>query len=283
VIERNEYPPGVPCWVDTAQPDALVAARFYGGLFGWAMEDQMPADAPGHYFMARLRGRDVAAVGSLPDQAPPTPAWNTYIAVASAAEAAAAVSAAGGTVLAGPFDVFDSGRMAMCADPAGALFSLWQAGGHHGAQLVNEPNTWNWSNLETPDVEGAKAFYGGVFGWEAATVSFGEMEGVMWRLPGYGDFLERLEPGIRQRQADASVPAGFADCVAWMAPTAGEGAPRWTVTFAVNDTDAMAARAVELGGDVVVAPFDAGPVRMATVRDPQGAVFSVNRYNPGPD
>ncbi len=281
MLERREYPPGVPCWVDSAQPDAEVAARFYGGLFGWDMEDQMPADSPGHYFMARLRGRDVAAIGSLPDQAPPTPAWTTYIAVASADETAAAVTAAGGTVLAGPFDVFDSGRTAMCADPAGAVFGLWQAGAHHGAQLVNEPNTWNWSNLETPDVKGAKAFYGTVFGWEAATVSFGEMEGVMWRLPGYGDFLDRLEPGIRQRQADASVPAGFTDCVAWMAPTAGEGAPQWTITFAVDDTDAIAARAVELGGDVVVAPFDAGPVRVATLRDPRGTVFSVNRYNPG--
>ncbi len=282
MIGRDEYPPGVPCWIDTAQPDTEAAADFYRGLFGWEFEDRMPPGGPGHYYMARYQGRDVAAVGSLPDDAPPTPAWNTYIAVASADEIAARVTAAGGTVLAGPFDVYDSGRMAMCADPAGARFSLWQAGTHHGAQLVNAPNTWNWSNLATPEGEGATVFYGAVFGWEAATVSFGEMEGVMWRLPGYGDFLERLEPGIRQRQADASAPAGFADCVAWMGPTAGgDDASQWSVTFAVDDTDAMAARTVELGGDVVVPPFDAGPVRVATLRDPQGAVFSVNRYNPG--
>jgi predicted enzyme related to lactoylglutathione lyase len=89
VLERSEYPPGVPCWIDTAQPDPEVAARFYGGLFGWEFEDQMPSDAPGNYFMARLHGRDVAAVGSQPDQAPPTPVWNTYIAVDSADDAAA--------------------------------------------------------------------------------------------------------------------------------------------------------------------------------------------------
>ena len=90
-----------------------------------------------------------------PTEAPPTPAWNTYVAVESADDTAAQVTAAGGTVLAGPFDVFDSGRMAVCADPAGAVFHLWQAGTHRGAEFVNEPNTWNWSTLEGPDVAGA--------------------------------------------------------------------------------------------------------------------------------
>jgi uncharacterized protein len=56
VLERTEYPPGVPCWVDTAQPDPEAATRFYGGLFGWEFEDQMPSDAPGNYFIARLHG-----------------------------------------------------------------------------------------------------------------------------------------------------------------------------------------------------------------------------------
>lgn len=278
---RDGYPPGVPCWVDTAQPDAQAAADFYGGLFGWDMEDQMPAGGPGHYFMARLRGGDVAAVGSLPEEAPPAPAWNTYIAVESADDTAAKVTAAGGKVLAGPFDVFESGRMAVCADPAGAVFHLWQAGTHRGARFVNEPNTWTWSTLEAPDVEGAKAFYCTVFGWEGDSVSFEGLESVMWRLPGYADALEQIYPGTRQRHADAGAPPGFSDAIGWMSRTTGEDPPVWAVTFAVADTDAVVARTVELGGEVVVVPFDAGPVRAATLRDPQGAVFSVNTYNSG--
>src|SRR5215216_5514106 len=88
VLERSEYPPGVPCWVDTAQPDPEAAVRFYGGLFGWDFEDRMPSDAPGNYFVGRLHDRDVAAVGSQPEGAPPTPAWSTYISVDSADTAA---------------------------------------------------------------------------------------------------------------------------------------------------------------------------------------------------
>ena len=119
MLERTEYPPGVPCWIDTAQPDPEAATRFYGGLFGWEFEDQMPSDAPGNYFMARLHGRDVAAIGSQPDQAPPTPVWSTYIAVDNADEAAAQVTTAGGSTLAEPFDIFDAGRMGIFSDPVG--------------------------------------------------------------------------------------------------------------------------------------------------------------------
>src|SRR5919107_506973 len=61
--ERDGYQAGVPCWVDTWQPDAAAAAGFYTRLFGWTAEDIMPADSPARYFMCKLRGRDVAAVG----------------------------------------------------------------------------------------------------------------------------------------------------------------------------------------------------------------------------
>jgi predicted enzyme related to lactoylglutathione lyase len=183
MLERDGYPPGVPCWVDTPQPDPHAAAAFYGVVFGWQFEDRMPADVPGHYFVARLRGREVAAVGSQPEGAPPMAVWNTYIWVDSADGAAARVRSAGGMVLAEPFDVLDAGRMAVCSDPTGAVFSLWQAGNHRGAQLVNEPGTWNWSDLNTRDLEATEAFYGEVFGWRFSTVNFGEAEGTMVRSP----------------------------------------------------------------------------------------------------
>ena len=126
MTEPDRYMPGVPCWIDSTQPDPDAAAKFYGGLFGWELEETMPAGSPGQYLMARLNGGDVAAISSAPEGAPPVATWNTYVQVDSADETAAKVREAGGTVLAEPFDIFDSGRMAIFADPQGAQFSVWQ-------------------------------------------------------------------------------------------------------------------------------------------------------------
>ncbi len=211
--ERDRYPHGVPCWIDTAQPDPQAAARFYGELFGWTLTDQRPPDSPGRYFMAQLGG--LAAIGSQPPGSPPTPTWNTYVAVGSADDTAARVRDTGGRVLAEPFDVFDSGRMAMFADPSGAVFNVWQANRHIGAQVVNEPGTWNFSTLNTRDLEGSKAFYGAVFGWEAATFDLGAGDVTMWRMPGYGDYLVTLNPDLLRMQESSGAPPGFEDAIGW--------------------------------------------------------------------
>jgi predicted enzyme related to lactoylglutathione lyase len=286
MLERSEYPPGVPCWVDTSQPDPEAATRFYEGLFGWEFEDRMPADAPGNYFVAKLHGRDVAAVGSQMEGSPPTPVWNTYIAVDSADDTAAKITKAGGSVLAEPFDVMDAGRMAIVSDPSGAVFSLWQANQTPGAQLVNEAGTWNFSDLNTRDVDAATAFYGEVFGWVAGALEGGGTEFTFLRLPGYGDFLERsVQPGLRAGQEEAGAPPEFADVVAGMATMTRDRfpddvPPHWSVTFAVDDADVTAARAEELGGALVAPPMDAGPTRIAIVRDPQGVAFTASRFYP---
>src|SRR6266498_2433832 len=193
MLERDGYLPGVPCWVDTTQPDPDAAVAFYGGLFGWDFEDAMPPGSPGKYFIARLRGGDVAAVGSQPEGAPPAAMWNTYIWVESADDAAANVLAAGGRVVTEPFDVMDAGRMAVFTDPEGAAFCVWQAKQHKGARIVNEPGSLNFNVLNTRDADGAKSFYGSVFGWER--LGLGGSAG-MWRLRGYGEFLERSDPGL---------------------------------------------------------------------------------------
>ena len=140
---REDYPAGVPCWVDTSQPDPAGAARFYSGLFGWQTEDAMPPDAGAHYYMARIGGRDAAAISSQPPGAPPQAVWNTYIRVESADDAAARVREAGGQVLSEPFDVFDAGRMGVFADPQGAVFCVWQPGSHRGSAAVNEHGAVN--------------------------------------------------------------------------------------------------------------------------------------------
>jgi hypothetical protein len=278
--ERDRYIPGVPCWIDTNQPDPEAAVDFYAGLFGWEFEDVTPPGAPGKYFLARLRGLDVAAVSSIPEGAPPRATWDTYVRVASADETASKVRDAGGAVVKEPFDVMDAGRMAVCTDPEGAVFCVWQAREFSGARVVNEPGSLNFNDLRTRDVEGAKEFYGAVFGWTTLTVG-GGFE--MWSLPGYGDHLERDDPDIRKRMAELEAPAGFEDVVASLSSIADDQPDvpaHWGLTFAVDDADATAKKAEELGGTVVVPPFDAPWVRMTVLTDPQGATFTASKFVP---
>jgi uncharacterized protein len=278
--ERDGYLPGVPCWIDTSQPDPEAAVAFYSGLFGWDFEDVMPPGSPGKYFIARLRGGDVAAVGSQPEGVPPMAVWNTYVWVESADEAAAKVRRAGGRVLTEPFDVMDAGRMAVFTDPEGAAFCVWQAKQHRGARVVNEPGSLSFNGLNTRDPDAAESFYGAVFGWEALRLPGG---GGMWRLPGYGDYLEQRDPGLRERMADTGAPPGFEDVVASLNPIGADQPdvpPHWSVTFAVDDADATAARAAELGATVTIPPFDAPWVRMTVLSDPQGATFIASKFVP---
>jgi uncharacterized protein len=278
--QRDGYIAGVPCAVDTSQPDPEAAVGFYGGLFGWEFEDLMPPESEGQYFMARLHGGDVAAVGSIPEGAPQTAAWNTYVWVDSADETASKVRDAGGSVVTEPFDVMDAGRMAVCTDPEGAAFRLWQAKENRGAQIVNEPGSLNFNGINTRDVEGAKSFYGSVFGWRTLALDRGAE---IWTLPGYGDFLERDNPDLRKRMAEAGAPQGFEDVVATINPLADDQPDtpaHWGVTFAVDDADATAAKATELGGQVIVPPFDAPWVRMTIINDPQGATFIASKFVP---
>lgn len=266
MAEQRTYPAGVPCWVDTEQPDPAAARGFYGGLFGWEFEEV----ASGAYAIATLDGRDVAAIGAA--SGPPT--WTTYVAVDDADTAAARVRRLGGSVVDGPEDAGPGGRYATCTDPQGATFRLWQARRRLGAQLVNAPGTWNFSTLETVDPAAARDFYGALFGWEADDTGAG---GALWRRPGYGDHLAAtVDPDIRVRQAKA--PPGFADAVAWVGPSAGP--VRWQVTFTVADRDDSVATAERLGGTVVGGPVDDQWTRTAVVRDPQGAELTLSQFAP---
>jgi hypothetical protein len=271
--EQDRYIPGVPCWIDTSQPDPEAAARFYGELFGWEIVDVMPPGSEGRYLVGRLGGGDAAGIGSQAQDGPAV--WNSYVWVEDADESAAKVRAAGGSVLSEPMAVGTSGRMAVCADPEGAAYCLWQAGDHRGAAVVNEHASLNFNVLNTRDVASAASHYGAVFGWELLDVGGSPM----WALPGYGDFLEARTPGMRERMAQMGAPERFEDVVAGITP-AGDQPAHWGVTFAVDDADAIAARAAELGGQVLVAPLDAPWVRMTVVQDPQGATFTASKYVP---
>jgi predicted enzyme related to lactoylglutathione lyase len=299
--QRDGYIPGVPCWVDLSAPDPEAALQFYAGLFGWKSEDVMPPTLEGSYFMVRgeaasssifdtsgkLRSGDVAAVRSIPQGAPPVAMWNSYFWVDSADEAASVVRDAGGGIVTEPFDFLNACRMAVFTDPEGATFSVWEAREHKGARLVNDPGTVVFNNLNTHDVEGAKSFYGSVFGWRTTGIG-GDAEG--WTLPGYGDWLEREHhPGLRQQMAKAGAPPGFEDVVGSIIPIPDnqpDTPAHWSVTFATADATATAAKAAGLGGRVIVPPFDAPwstetyTIRITVLSDPQGATFTASRFVP---
>jgi len=262
--ERDQYEPGVPCWVDTLQPNPRGAIDFYAGVFGWEFVGPGPMPGGGEYFVARKDGRDVAGIGSLPSEgAPPSAIWATHVAVQSTDEAAEKAQAAGGSVLAGPVDAEPAGRMAVLRDPSGASISVWEPRERQGAQCVNEPGAWAMSLLSTDDPDGAANFYGAVFGWKKDVVEAGESTFTLWRLPGY--------VGGEPQQP---VPR---DVVGAMIPAVGDAPIAWGVDFWVRSADDTAARASEQGGSVIVAPHDTPGFRNAVLADPGGAVFSVTQ------
>lgn len=274
---QDRYIPGVPCWVDQTPGDPAAAAAFYAKLFDWEVIDRMPPEAPGHYFVAQRDGGDVAAIGSAVDGQAAEPDWCTYVWVEDADATAERAWKAGGAVVVPPRDAGPAGRWALLAGPQGATFGVWQAGTSRGATVVNAHGAVNFNDLRTTDLEGAKAFYGQVFGWDA--VVMGEGNGI-WALPAYGDFLEGRDPGMRARMQEMGAPDRFEEAVATFAPCEPGERPHWGVTFAVDDADAAAARAAELGGEVVVAPHDAPWVRTCALRDPQGGRFVASQFVP---
>lgn len=227
----------------------------------------MPEDADGEYHMATLRGKTVAALGSNPVEGAP-PAWNTYVTVDDVEATAEAVKEAGGKVMSEPFDVFDAGRMAVFADPAGAVFMVWKPNLMIGAELVGEPGTMVWNELVTNDIEGSREFYGKALGWQTSSMDFPGGVYTIWHPPG-------VEPATGT--GDGNGVGGMISNDNWPEGTP----PFWLVYFAVEDVDATAARAAELGGAVAIPAFDVpGVGRIAGITDPQGSIFCVMVPNP---
>jgi uncharacterized protein len=260
---RETYPAGVPCWIETLQPDVDAALDFYGSLFGWEFE------GPGPDHVALVDGREVAGIGPLVgDDRSANPAWITYVRVASADETAQSAEEAGGTVVDGPLDALPAGRLAVLADPAGARFCVSEADAREGARLVNEPRAWDMSSLRTNDLDGSNAFYGALFGWQPEAFPGSGGRVTLWRLAGYVG-------GQPQQTAPR-------DVVAIMTPLGGPSSlgrsdPHWSVDFYCDDADAIADHAARLGGRVLVAPYDNPGFRNAVLADPHGATFSVSQ------
>lgn len=249
--QRSSYAAGVPCWIDLGAEDIPGAQEFYGRLLGWSFDEGSPET--GYYSTCRLDGRAVAAIA--PKQDPSIPSmWSTYLASDDVEATAAKITDNGGQVMLAPMEVMEFGRMAYAADPTGAVFGVWQAGTMIGAELVNEPGTWVWNDLNTRDGAAADAFYGTVFGYEFAPLGDGQAFD-------YNLYKVGTDVTCGRMQMDERWPA--------------EVPAHWMTYFAVADTDAAVARVSELGGSVTQAPRDSDFGRLAAVADPWGAAFSI--------
>ncbi|MGQ0680098.1 MAG: VOC family protein [Actinomycetota bacterium] len=258
--ERNSYSPGEFCWVDLAAPDVDSAVAFYGDLMGWQARSAGPMEETGGYGFFEVSGKMVAGYGPTQNEFQP-PAWAGYVAVEDADVTAAKVADAGGTVVVPPMDLpQDSGRMLVFQDPEGAFISALKLNTLTGAGLVNEVGTWTWNQLGTRDTEGAKAFYGSVFGWTAALDTQSNPEDppyLMWHVDG-----QRWEEGLAgMMEMDANLPS--------------EIPAHWLVYFAVPGAQEAVDKTVAAGGQVTLPPTKISVGTIAVLTDPQGAAFAV--------
>lgn len=255
-MTTQPHPHGTFCWADLQTSSGTGAKAFYAGLLGWEMLD-IPLPNDGVYRMAQHQGKNIVGIGELSaeQQASGIPSvWSSYVAVDDVDATAAKAAELGGTLIAPPFDVMDSGRMAIVQGPTGAIFGLWQAGSHRGADMFNVPPAMAWNELATRDTERAIAYYTTLFGW---TVETNEIGYTFWKNNG------RINGAMRE--IDANVPAQIP--------------ANWMTYFSVEDAGAVAGKAAELGGGVLVPPFPTGFGVATVLRDPQGAVFTAMKFN----
>ena len=252
----EKHAPGSFCWMELHTTDQGAAKQFYTSLFGWEIADF--ALGPDEiYTIFRLRQRDCAAACTLrPDlrQQGVPPHWLLYIATADVDASAKQVVELGGKVVSGPFDVGESGRMAVVQDSAGAHFSLWQGKQTHGIGIAGEPGAFCWADLNTPARDGARRFYSALAGW-SFTPGQGKDESTYLHIENGAAMIGGLPP------AEAQPPG---------AP------PHWLLYFMAEDCVALTSRAGELGARVYAGPMQIeGAGVISVLADPQGAVFAL--------
>lgn len=245
-----------PAWVELATDDPEAARAFYASLFGWQVEVS-PDPQYGGYGMARLPDGegDVAGITAKMMGEAPT-AWNLYVSTDDAAALGEAVTASGGRVLAPAFDVGDMGRMAVFADPTGAVISAWQAGQARTFR-TGDTGAFGWAELSARGMDTARAFYETVFGWTSTSSPMGEGQ------PDYIEFHADGESILGGMEMMPMVPA--------------EVPSYWMPYFNVDSVEDSFARATKLGAVELVAPSDMPGGRFAIVQDPQGATFGLLR------
>lgn len=247
----TKFPHGAFSWADCVTTDAETAKVFYMELFGWGkVEAPMGEDLT--YTMFQHQGQNVVALAPMQPEVQEMgiPShWHSYVTVDDVDALASVVTDNGGSIMYGPFDVFDSGRMVNIQDPTGAAISLWQPRNHIGAGIVNTVGAMCWNELLTRDAARAKAFYSAVLGWEFRD------------YPHYTDIVNRGRGNGGIFEMDESF---------------GDTPPCWMPYFNIGEINAGMARVKALGGQVRMGPTEApntGYWALAT--DPVGAHFYI--------
>jgi predicted enzyme related to lactoylglutathione lyase len=249
----DKHPAGNFCWIELHTTDQNAAKSFYASLFGWAPHDT-PMGPNDFYTEFKLEGREAAAGCTLrPEEQGMPPYWMIYVAVENADAAVTKAQQIGGKTLTPAFDVMDAGRMAIIQDPTGAIFCVWQAKKNAGIGIAQVAGTLCWADLSTPDPKRAADFYSGLFGWQAITA------------PKDSSGYLHIKNG--EQHIGGIPPAAHRQA----------GAPRhWLAYFQVDDVDATANKAKEMGANLHLPPKTMeGVGRMSVIADPQGAVFAI--------
>lgn len=257
----ESHKPGSFCWFELATTDQNAAKTFYTSLFGYSVFDA-PMGPNEFYTMFRLEDKDAAAAYSMRkeqrEQGIP-PNWLIYILASDADATAKKAAEAGGNVLMQPFDVFESGRMAILQDPSGAVFAIWQPKKHIGTAITGVDGCVCWADLNTREANKASKFYSDVFGWQIA--------------PGEGEsgknylHIQNGDELIGGVPVQAHLPTGVP--------------PHWMLYFLASDCEAFTAKAGALGGKVMVPPTKIENTgTFSVVTDPKGAAFAL--FQPAP-
>lgn len=251
----TRWPAGTPNWADLSVPDLPKALAFYSAVLGWELVDSGPDF--GSYHIAQVDGRAAAGVGPAMTAGRPT-SWTLYLATDDIDTTVDLVGQHGGSVVMPPMDVGGNGRMAVAADPTGAVFGIWQALDMIGASVYNEPGGMVWEDARLTDIEVGRAFYQEVFGWAYAGIP-----GVP--LEQYGTFSAGADPlgGIGGMMGSP------------------DGSPsHWLVYFGSADVDAAFVTVGELGGTVLNPAEDTPFGRIGVAADPFGAPFGLHQALP---
>ena len=251
---RTFYSHGQFAWIDLVARDMAEARDFYKRYFGW---DSVDVDTQGGppYAYFQLEGKSVAGIGQMGQEMlnRRLPAmWNSYINVDDIDTVCAKVTELGGKILVPVRKVSDAGSLAFIQDPTGAQVGLWQKDQHFGAEIQQDFHSCCWNELCTRDIEKARDFFEQLFGWE-----FSEYPTAMAK---YYVVKNRGEENSGLMQIDER----------W-----GEMPPCWMVYFAVHSVDMAVDQLRQLGGYVLVHPFDIAEGRLAVVADGQGAAFNL--------
>ncbi|MFE6779952.1 VOC family protein [Streptomyces sp. NPDC057676] len=233
--------------------DLTAAQAFYGAVLGWTFQ---PGVLGGEFSVALLEGRPVAGLGALAHTLRVPVSWTPYFAVASADEATARVRERGATVAVGPLR-FAHGRAALASDLDGAVFGLWE-----GTVLpwsIGRGSAPTWLELRTRDAFAAAIFYGEV---------------LRWAVPGEAGCVVDYAQGQVLVGDGTHTVAGLCGGAIEEAPDPSVR-PRWHVHFPCSDVDTSAKAAVDAGGAVVQSPRAGAHGYEATLRDPDGGLFTV--------